>query len=297
MTALTALHPLPGRILLRCATASGDARLLAFLDRDGRIDLWRSPDGAPGAPRPAGSFPGPFGPRAVARLLASREAGPPVAEALAEDALVEGADERWTELLRLAWAGGEDGPDPRVRALLSLHDWMLDGVEERFGSLGAAGLLELGAYLAERNAAFLEKWRPAVDAEVKRRCRGRHATPGRRAAVRAFVEECVLALDRLPRPDEHEGAWDGLALRDGPPGKRKRKELGLDVFERLGRFRVRMSFWTAADTYGYGDFGPGPGWFLVVLNPDPSWRFNDPVGPYPSADDALADAGNLATVE
>ena len=61
----------------------------------------------------------------------------------------------------------------------------------------------------------------------------------------------------------------------------------------MRRFHVSVVFWTAADTYGYTDFGPGPGWYWIVRNPDPDWRFDDPTGPYVTPQQAWGDASCL----
>jgi hypothetical protein len=63
------------------------------------------------------------------------------------------------------------------------------------------------------------------------------------------------------------------------------------------RFRVRVVFWTGADTYGYSDFGAGPGWYWIVRNPDPDWRFSDPMGPYKTPEEAWSDASCLGQDE
>lgn len=298
MATLTSLHPAPGRILLRSNREDDVSQLLAFLDHDGRIDVWRTPDEARRPPRRVASFPGPFGPRAVARLLASGEAGPAISEEEAEDALVEGIDGRWADLLRLAWIGLEDGPDPRVLAVLSLEDRVLDDLEERC-VLDAGELLELGSFLVERSEDWLGEWSAEIEAEVERRCRagGFDTDDESGVAIRSFVEECLLTLGRLPRRDEKEEAWDGLQLRDGPLDESRLKALGLVVEETVGRFEVAVRFYSAADTYGLSDSGSGPGWYFLVLNPDPSWRFNDPEGPYRTPGEALSDASRLADKE
>ena len=73
-------------------------------------------------------------------------------------------------------------------------------------------------------------------------------------------------------------------------------ELGLDVNGRIGRYRVRATYLSAIEAYGW-DFDQGAGWYLIVLNPSDSWRFNDPAGPYLSPEDAFGDASFLAEQE
>jgi hypothetical protein len=223
----------------------------------------------------------------VARLLVSGAIRPSIDPSLLDGVEVDGADGWHAALLKLAWTRHDGNADPRVAAVHRVESDAIDEVEHRVGSLDDDGLLDLGAYLVKNDARWISEWRESIDTEVDRRAAVDAAGESRRRVLRAFVEECLLSLGRLPRPDETEESWDGAGLRGAPAARRPPQ---LTEAGRVGKFRIRVHFWTALDTYGYSDFGPGPGWYWVVVNPDPNWRFCDPTGPYDSPKSAWADA-------
>jgi O-glycosyl hydrolase len=107
------------------------------------------------------------------------------------------------------------------------------------------GVLHLGAYLPESDAAWLAKWRAEVDAEVDRRASLEAAGEERRRALRAFVEECRLVLGRMPRADEAEERWDGTAVRGREPGAQcvteRSRSAGLDTYRAPDRMNANRS--------------------------------------------------------
>jgi hypothetical protein len=282
-------------ILLSSSDGEGPGLLLAFAQTRGGVEVWRSIDADVAPLTFIGVFPGRFGPRAVANLLASGQVGPSIDGVASAFAEVDGVDERWSSLLRLAWSRVDGKADPRVAALLRLDDEQLDEFEGRTGCLDGEGVLDAGDYLVKNDGAWLQKWRPEIEAEVERRVAKEGPAGGehRRTAQRAFIEQCLLVLGRLPRPDESETAWDGGGLGEKPFGQGRRRRLKLLQSGRVRRFRIRVVFWTGADTYGYSDFGAGPGWYWIVRNPDPDWRFSDPMGPYKTPEEAWSDAACL----
>ena len=287
----TAPPPLPrpgkGTIFLHATNATGGSVVLVF-SRAGRgIRFWRSLDPQKSALQLVATFPVKFSPMAVARLLASGAIRPTIDPSLLDEVEVDGA-ERWhAELMKLAWARHDGSVDPRVAAVLRFESDAIKEVGHRMGSLEGDDLLELGAYLIKNDARWIAEWCGSIDDEVDRRAAIDGAGEARRRVLRTFVEECLLTLGRLPRPDETEEAWDGAGLRGIPAARRPPQ---LTDAGRVGKFRIRVHFWTALDTYGYSDFGPGPGWYWVVANPDPNWRFCDPTGPYDSPKSAWMDA-------
>ena len=281
--------PRPGRqtIFLHATSANGGSVVVVFSKAAGCIHFWRSLDPQKRAVQHVATFPGKFSPLAVARLLASGAVRPAIDVALLDEVEVDGADGWHAALLKLAWTRLDGVLDPRVVAVLRLATDSFDEVAHRMGSLDEEGLLVLGAYLIKNDARWLAEWCHGIDAEVDRRAAVDGAGEARRRLLRAFVEECLLLLGRLPRPDETEESWAGSGLRDGST---RRRIPELTDSGRVGRYRIRVHFWTALDTYGYSDFGPGPGWYWVVANPNPNWRFCDPTGPYDSPRSAWADA-------
>jgi hypothetical protein len=183
-----------------------------------------------------------------------------------------------------------------VAGLLTLGDAQLDLVEEANGSLDASDLLELADYLVMHGAEWLQKWRKKIEVEVERRAalEGRDTGEPRREKLRAFVEECVLLLGRLPRPGESESAWDGPRLREHPSSKRWRRRLGVLQSGRSGKHFVQVRFRSCVDAFCTDAFGggyssTGLGWYWDVLNPDPGWLSNDEMGPYDSDQEAWSD--------
>ena len=241
--------------------------------------------------------PGKLTVHSLARLLASGAVRPAVDAAILDDVEAEGVCERDAALLRLAWSRTDGKLDPRVAAVVRLRKEELDEVEERMGGLDTDGFLELGGYLVANDAAWLARWRADVDTEVDRRAAIDDAGEEHRRALRAFVEECLLVLGRLPRPNETAETWDGLGLREAKTRPERRRTLRLTRSGRVRRYRVKTHFWTGVDTYGYSDFGPGPGWYWVVQNPNPDWRFCDPTGPYKTPEEAWDDASCLGQDE
>jgi hypothetical protein len=149
----------PGRrtILLSSCDGEGPDLLLVFAGTRGGVEVWRSLDAGVAPLTYVGVFPGRFGPRAVVKLLASGEVGPPIDGVAAAFAEVDGVDGRWSTLLRLAWSRVEGRTDARVAALLRLDDAQLGEFEERMGGLDGEGLFDAGNYLVENDGAWLEK--------------------------------------------------------------------------------------------------------------------------------------------
>jgi hypothetical protein len=283
----------PGRKAILVSSDDGEGRNLYFAfaqTRDG-IEFWRSLDAGCEPLTRVEIFPGRLGPRAVADLLASGKAGPAIDDCSVDGVEVDGADGRWGSLIALAWSRVEGRLPPRVAGLLTLGDAQLDLVEEASGSLDASDLLEFADYLVMHGAEWLQKWRTAIETEVERRAalEGGNTGDPRRAKLRAFVEECVLLLGRLPRPGESESAWDGPRFREHPSSERWRRRLGVLQSGRSGKHFVQVRFRSCADAFGGGHSSAGPGWFWDVLNPDPGWLNNDEMGPYDSDQDAWSD--------
>jgi hypothetical protein len=257
--------------------------------RDG-IEFWRSLCPERSTLQRVASFPGEFTPGAVARLLASGAVRPAIDARIADHAEVDGLDAIDAALLRLAWSRTEGQVDPRVAAVLRLPGASLAQAAARMGWDDVDGILHLGAYLLRSDADWLAKWRSEVDAEVDRRARLADTGEVQRRALRAFVEECLLTLGRLPRVDETGECWDGAVLRTREPGARTLRRLGLHQTGRVRRFHVWVRFRTAADSYGHSDLGPGPGWYWDVTNPDPAWLVDGTMGPYKTSEKAWSDA-------
>ena len=263
---------------------------LAFTPGRGVVHVWRSLSPNRERLEHVGSFAGSCTSVAIARHLASGAVEPVVDRALADSIVIEGARSFDAALIRIAWVreGGE--VDPRLSPVLRHSQAELDDMAGRTGVCDEHGVLELGAWLRKCDAAWLAKWTQEIDAEVDRRGAEERAGEERRRALRAFVEECLLLLGRIPRPDETPSAWDGLGLRSDPRRRVNRRKLGLERSGRVRHYDVSVHFWAAADTYGYIDFGPGPGWYWTVDNPNPDWRFCDPEGPYRTPEDAWGEA-------
>jgi hypothetical protein len=282
----------PGRkaILLSVTNALGAGVAVTFTPARGGVHVWRSLSPQRERLEHVRTLPGPFTPLAIARHLAAGAVDPVVDHDLAEAIEVDGVDGCGASLLRLAWSRTGGALDPRLTAVLRLSQGETDDLCDRMGLDDAAFLLEAGEGLLDQDATWLERWKAGVDAEVDRRAAVEGAGEARRRELRGFVEECLLVLGRVPRPDESPSCWDGTGVRDDPPGERRRRELGLTRTGHVRRYRIRVHFWTAADTYGYSDFGPGPGWYFVVANPNPDWRFCDPEGPFQTPEEAWSAA-------
>jgi hypothetical protein len=283
------------KVVLTASNGRGGELKFVFARTRAGIEFWRSLDADRSAPTLVRTFAGPFTARAVADLLASGEAGPAIDEADVEEAAVAGTEDRWSNLIRLAWSRQAGALDVRVKEVLALSDEMLDEVDHRVGGEDLESLVELGKYLEGSRQAWIGKWRAEIDAEVVRRAEveGRPDDEVRCRALRAFVETCLLTLGRMPFGSENAEAWAGAGLAGRNIGVAQRRKLRLVQSGRVRRFRVRVVFWTAANTYGYSDFGPGPGWYWIVRNPDPNWRFCDPMGPYKTPEEAWDDASCL----
>jgi hypothetical protein len=264
--------------------------MLSFSRARNGIELWRSLCTERSTLQRVAGFPGEFTPGAVARLLASGAVRPAIDAAIAEEAEVDGLDGIDAALLRLAWSRTEGRVDPRVAAVLRLPGARLAQAAARMGWDDGDGILHLGAYLLKSDAAWLALWRSGVDAEVDRRASVAGTGEVLRRTLRAFVEECLLTLGRLPRGDETGECWDGAVLRTREPGARTLRRLGLHRTNRVRRFHVWVRFRTSADSYGYSDFGSGPGWYWDVTNPDPAWMNNCAMGPYKTPEEAWSDA-------
>jgi len=284
--------PPPGQptILLSARNARGGSVLLSFSRARNGIEFWRSLCPERSTLQRVASFPGKFTPGAVARLLASGAVRPGIDAKIAEDAEVDALDGIDAALLRLAWSRTEGSVDPRVAAVLRLPGAKLAQAATRMGWDDGEGILHLGAYLLKSDADWLATWRTEVDAEVDRRALLADTGEVMRRALRAFVEECLLTLGRLPRVDETRECWDGAVLRTRAPGARTLRRLGLHQTGRVRRFHAWVRFRTAADSYGYSDYGSGPGWYWDVANPDPRWLNNCTMGPYKTSEEAWSDA-------
>lgn len=256
------------------------------------IEFWRSFDGERSPLARVGIFPGPFTPRAVVDLLASSQAGPAIDESDVQDAVADGVDERWSILIRLAWSRVGGRPDRRVSALLALDAPMLEDIEGSTGMEGVEDYLKLGSDIDAQNQAWLVKWRPEIDEEVARRAEleGRGGDEVRCRAHRAFLETCLLTLGRMPHGSENAECWAGAGLEAQTIGRAQQRKLRLVQSGRVGKFRVRVLFWSAAYTSRSGDTSPGPGWYWVTCNPDPGWMVDGAMGPYESDTKAWEDA-------
>jgi hypothetical protein len=281
------------KIQLTAVIGRGRRLRLVFARTRAGIEFWRSFDAEKSPLVRVGVFPGPFTPRAVANLFASGLAGPAIDESDVEDAVAGGVDERWSSLIRLAWSRVAGRPDRRVSPILALGDAMLDEIDRRTGlDHGVEDYLKLGSDIDQQNQAWLVEWRPEIDEEVARRAEleGRAGDEVRCRAHRSFVETCLLTLGRMPYGSENAEAWAGAGLAGRSIGRAQRRKLRLVQSGRVGRFRVRVLFWTAARTSGSGDTSPGPGWYWVTCNPDPGWMVDGDMGPYKSDRDAWEDA-------
>jgi hypothetical protein len=289
----------PGRrcILLSAANPQGRSILLAFTrSRDG-VDFWRSLSPERSALQHVRTFPGPFTARAVAGLLASGAARPAIDVELLASACVEGLEPDDADLLALAWLRDHGRVDPRAAAVLALSPRVLEEVRERTDLEGVAGLLELGERALALDREWIENHAAEVDAEVDRRATAIGAGERERRALRAFVEGCLVALGRLPRPSETPGHWDGAGLAGRDPGRRELRRLGLLQTGRSGKFRVWVRYRSGADAIGRGDFGSGVGWYWDVTNPDPGWLVDGVMGPCDSAAEAWREAACLVEEE
>ncbi len=286
----TGFRPRRRVIRLSVTNAIGAGVAVTFTAARGVVHVWRSPSPRRGRLEHFRTLPGPFTPLAIARHLAEGAVDPVVDRELADAVEVDGVDGCDAALLRLAWARTDGELDPRVAAVLRLTRAEIDELSSRSGEYDDEFILGLGGFLVDCDAAWLEKWKAGIDAEVNRRAELEGAGESRRRELRAFVEECLLVLGRIPRPDETPSCWDGAGVREDPPGERRRRKLGILQTGRVRRYRIRVLFWSAARTYGYSDFESGPGWYFVVANPDPSWRFCDPSGPYTTPGEAWGDA-------
>ena len=284
-------------MLLSARNASGGSVMLSFTRARNGIDFWRSLCPERSTLQHVATFPGEFTPRVVARLLASGTIRPAIDGTIADDAEVDGLDGIDAALLRLAWTRTDGHLDPRVAAVLRLTGAKLVQAADRKGWDDGDGILQLGAYLLNGEATWLALWRSEVDAEVDRRASLTDTGEVMRRALRAFVEECLLTLGRLPRVDETGECWDGTVLRTREPGARTLRRLGLHRTGRVRRFHVRIRFRPAVDCCGYSDFGSGPGWYWDVTNPDPAWMNNCTMGPYKTPEEAWSDASCVGQEE
>jgi len=291
-TATPVRRLLPGRKAILVSSDDGEGRnlYLAFAQTRNGIEFWRSLDAGLEPLTRIGTFPGRLGPRAVANLLASGTAGPAIDDCSVDGVEVDGVDGRWGPLIALAWSRVEGRLPPRVAGLLALADAQLDLVEEARGSLDANDLVELADYLVMHGEEWLLKWRKEIETEVERRAalEGQETGELERATLRAFVEECVLLLGRLPRSEESRSAWDGPRLRDRPSSERWRRRLGTLQSGRTGKYFVQVRFRSCVDAFGQ-DSSAVAGWYWDVLNPDPGWLNNDEMGPYDSDEEAWSD--------
>ena len=289
--------PRPGEpaILLSAMNARGGSVFLAFTRTRGGIDFWRSLSPARSGLQHVTTFPGPFVPRFVARLLASGAVRPAVDAALAGDSEIDGVDDVSADLLRLAWSRRDGRLDPRAAAVLALPAGTLNVVSDQRGWSDLDELLEVGADVIEGNEEWLAKHRAALDAEVDRRAAG--AGEQQRRELRAFAEACLLTLGRLPRADETAASWDGTGLETRLLRDPERRKLRLLQTGRAGKFRVWVRFFNAGEALGQSEFGGAPGWYWDVTNPDPGWIMSCTMGPYLTPEEAWEDAHCLREQE
>jgi hypothetical protein len=220
-----------------------------------------------------------------------------VASEFAREAWVDGVEPLEADLLKLAWCRFDGRLDPRAAAVLALSDGALADACERNGFEGPEGLLDLGGQIADANREWLGKHRADVDEEVDRRASAIGAGEQGRRDLRTFVEECLVTLGRLPRPDETAERWDGAGVAGRDLGMRELRRLRLHQAGRAGRFHVWVRFWGGAGCIGRGEFGSGVGWYWDVTNPDPRWIMDGLMGPCDSADEAWSDASCIAKQE
>ncbi len=301
MTIETRLHPGEKCVFLRAGDGDGAVQLLAFVAaRRSTVEVWQTPDERRVPPRRTGIFQETLEPLGIARLLASGEAGAHLDARLTEDAVLEGVEDEWEPVLRSAWAHDLSSRAPELHALLSIEPELLEACLARFGANDEVdACVELAAHVAEENREWLEKWRAAIEHEVRDRVELHESVKAEgevwpsEGELRSFVEACLLKLGRLPREDEDAQRWDGKNLSVAKLTRARRAKLGLDVTSRIGRYHVRASYLSAIEAHGW-DFDQGAGWYLYVTNPHPDWRFNDPAGPHLTPEEAIADASFLA---
>lgn len=291
--------PRPGQRSILLSTASGNDPnlLLAFTPTQGGIAFWRSTAPEKSPLECVATFSGRFGVHAVTRLLASGAAGPAVEGTDIGDAWVDGVAPDQVDLVKLAWWRVNGRVDPRAAAVLALSPKTLERAREYVDATDAHDLLELGQRILDADRAWVEDHRAEVDAEVDRRAAGAGAGEPSRRAIRAFVEECLLRIGRLPRPDETPEAWDGAGIAGRDLDLRTQRRLGIHQTGRAGKFHVWVHYWDGAGALGRGDFGSGAGWYWDVTNPDPGWIVDGIMGPCDSADAAWSDAACLAEQE
>jgi hypothetical protein len=304
MTIETRLNPGEKCVFLRAQDGSGAVQLLAFVAARRALEVWQTPDERRVPQRRTGTYREPLEPLRIAHLLASGEAGAHLAPALAAGAVIEGVGDEWEPVLRSAWGHGLASRDANLHALLSTEPGLLDACLARAGSYRELDdYLELAGHLVEQHHAWLARWRGAIEEVVRTRIAAldevsspdEHWRPSE-AEIRSFVERCVLKLGRLPLDEEDPEDWAGKDLAATRLSQARRARAGLDVDSKIGRYHVRATYLSPLDTYGY-DFYQGTGWYLVVLNPNINWTFNDPAGPYLSPEDAFDDGSFLAEQE
>ncbi len=83
--------------------------------------------------------------------------------------------------------------------------------------------------------------------------------------------------------------WTCSARRSGEPLDEPPRLKIAPVVERIGRRNWR--FWYVSREDAARDEGEGwgcePGWWYNAANPDPSWVSNDPLGPFPTLEQAV----------
>lgn len=283
-------------IFLRWSTGEREATargLLAFVKQGRQVEVWRSPDTDQEAPSRLLTLPGPLRPRRLARFLVESDLGPSIEPARTECPVVEGTDGRGEELLALAWARDDGGTDPRTLAVLSLDEATLDAIEDGRGPLDARTVPEVGASILAAREAWLARWRGEIEAEIERRLaaeRPDEADAGRRRdELRGFVEDFLSRLGRLPRPGEREASRDGLRAPSGRLTQAKRRTQGTLLARRTRCHHLRVYFVSPPEVDG-GDHRE-VGWYAFVTDPDDSWRFNDPIGPFRTPGEAVSGSG------
>jgi hypothetical protein len=285
-------------IVLRWSTGQCDQTvhgLLAFVQRDALVDVWCSLDARAAAPARIATIPGPFGPRGAARYLVEADLGAAVEAARKVIPEVEGVGEPWQGLVARAWERTSSGTDPRARAVFRLDDATLGEVEGVRG-LDAGSLLETGAKLLERRRAWLGRWRDEIEAILERRMAAEErergsVDAGRREAHRAAVEEFVAVRGRLPVAGEAGAGWSEEIPGGRRPGVAARRRMGILLDGRTRTHRLHLFYVSPSESLCGGQ--DEVGWYFLVTDPDDSWLFNDPAGPYRSPGEAMSDASYL----
>jgi len=84
--------------------------------------------------------------------------------------------------------------------------------------------------------------------------------------------------------------WTCSAPTPGVPLKKRRRLEVAPVLEKLNGRLWQLFYVSTFDVDAYGNpMGWQPGWYHNAVDPDPSWRIDEAIGPYCSFDAALED--------